>query len=300
MLNLKTINVTPELLKNTCEIDEFKGAWAALEKHTTALQLLGDVAKHGQGLSRIIGPLQSKKIDIHILNSLHQLYGGKDAIKGLRKESFPLVIKQDNEIIGTLETATPEEVELLIPKLLDWLNEALENKEHHPLLIIGLFSAVFLQICPYYRGNQKLMKFLIILLMIKTGYVYAPYAPIEDLFTARAKEFYECLEYTQMTVEAGRPDWGKWLTFFLGILRAQKEKLALQLDVNKGEIANLPDLSVKIMDTVRDHGPRLGVKDIMTYTNAPRSTVKLRLKELVDNGYLCRHGKARATWYSLV
>jgi DNA-binding HxlR family transcriptional regulator len=34
-------------------------------------------------------------------------------------------------------------------------------------------------------------------------------------------------------------------------------------------------------------------------TGANQNTLKVRLRELVNDGHLKRHGRARATWYSL-
>jgi DNA-binding Lrp family transcriptional regulator len=60
----------------------------------------------------------------------------------------------------------------------------------------------------------------------------------------------------------------------------------------------LPTLSGKIMKLFEDN-QRLQMTQILKMTRAKRSTLKLRLHELVDAGYLKRYGQARSTWYSL-
>ena len=62
MLGIKTIKITPELLLKIAEIDEFKGLWHGLEKHTTALHMLGDFADHGEDVRRLINPLKDKSL----------------------------------------------------------------------------------------------------------------------------------------------------------------------------------------------------------------------------------------------
>jgi DNA-binding IclR family transcriptional regulator len=44
---------------------------------------------------------------------------------------------------------------------------------------------------------------------------------------------------------------------------------------------------------------RLTIVQLESMTGANRNTLKVRLRELVSQGRLRQHGKARATWYSL-
>ena len=70
------------------------------------------------------------------------------------------------------------------------------------------------------------------------------------------------------------------------------------LEKNK-ELSHLPTLSARILKLFEHHN-RLQMKQIVKLTNGRRSTIKLRLGEMVDEGYVKRYGNARATWYSLV
>lgn len=297
MLNVKNLNIAPALLQDLCEIDEFKGSWRALEQHTTALNLLGDVAHFGQNVQGLLGPLKNKTIDVQIVQALHQAFA-KGSKPGFRDTDFPLIIQQGEEIMGTLDTAAPEDIDILMPKLLDWLNGALAKKMHHPIVIIGMFAAVFLQISPFEKGNQKVLRVLILLFMMKEGYVYAPYAPLDDILNARAHSYFEVLQKTQESVEAGRPEWAEWLMFFTDVLKVQKNKLQVKIETEEKDLGSLPTLSAQIMNLFTQH-QRLQMKEIIKLTNGRRSTIKLRLQELVDDGYLVRHGQARSTWYAM-
>jgi DNA-binding IclR family transcriptional regulator len=57
-------------------------------------------------------------------------------------------------------------------------------------------------------------------------------------------------------------------------------------------------LSVEIIALFKNHA-RLDAGRIEELTGANRSTLKVRLRELVIAGRLRKHGKARATWYSI-
>lgn len=91
----------------------------------------------------------------------------------------------------------------------------------------------------------------------------------------------------------------RWIGFFLEVLCEQKNILQKRLEKGRPEIANMPSLSTKVLRLFDKH-ERISMKEIERLTRGKRSTLKLRLGELVEEGYLMRHGKARATWYSRV
>ncbi len=299
MLGLQNIKITPKMLRLVCEIDEFKGAWSAMENHTTSLQLLGDVSSFGRNFKEIAHSWQDQPLDVELLCRLHAVFTGSKKISIFKEEILPIEIKKDDEIIGTLNVASPEEVRNLMPRLMKWTNDALEKKELHPLFVIAVFTAVFLQFCPFEKGNQKLARLLIILLMFKAGYSYAPYSTLDSLLQERAEEYFKALKYTQATLAKGKIDWDIWLEFFFTLLKEQKDKLQERVEKGSSEITNMPALSTKILKLFDKHD-RLSMKEIERLTRGKRSTLKLRLGELVEGGYLIRHGKARATWYSRV
>ena len=186
-----------------------------------------------------------------------------------------------------------------MPRLMSWTEDAFEKQEFHPLFIIAIFTAVYLQFCPFEKGNQKLARMLVILLMFKAGYSYAPYSTLDALLQERADDYCKALKHTQKTLATGKVDWDVWLEFFFELLKAQKDKLQERVEKGSSEIVNMPGLSTKILKLFDKHD-RLGMKEIERLTRGKRSTLKLRLGELVDGGYLIRHGQARATWYSRV
>lgn len=287
------------MLKLACSVDEFKGAWTALENHTTSLQILGDVSNFGRNLKEIAGAWQDKVIDEEMVCKLHGLFTGSKKASFTRSEPHLLSVYANDALIGELETASPEEVRVLMPRLIKWVAEALEKGEIHPLFVIAIFTAVFLQLCPFDEGNQKLARILAVLLLLKSGYSYAPFSLLDPIFSERGAAYYHSLKHTQQTLASGRVDWDVWIGFFLEVLCEQKNVLQRRLEKGRPEIANMPSLSTKVLRLFDKH-ERISMKEIERLTRGKRSTLKLRLGELVDEGYLVRHGKARATWYSRV
>lgn len=287
------------MLKLVSEVDEFKGAWSAMENHTTSLQLLGDVSSFGRNFKEIANSWQDQPLDVELLCRLHAVFSGSKNVSIFKEKSAPLDIMEAEEIIGSLNVASPAEVRSLMPRLMSWADDAFEKKELHPLFIIAIFTAIFLQFCPFDKGNQKLSRLLVILLMFKAGYSYAPYSTLDDLLQERAEDYFKALQHTQKTLATGKIDWDTWLEFFFELLKAQKDKLQVRVEKGSANITNMPELSTKILKLYNKHD-RLSMKEIERLTRGKRSTLKLRLGELVKGGYLIRHGKARATWYSKV
>jgi DNA-binding IclR family transcriptional regulator len=68
--------------------------------------------------------------------------------------------------------------------------------------------------------------------------------------------------------------------------------------IAQGSEDDLPELSLQILKALRAK-ERLMIAQLASITGANRNTLKVRLRELVADKRARRHGKARATWYSL-
>ncbi len=298
MLGVNTIKITPEILNQISDIDEFKGLWTGLERHTTGLNLLGDVADHGKDFGKVLKALEKQPLTVDIINVINANQLGQKGASELKVKSNQLPISSDSKVFGTLDTAEPEQVLPVLTKLCEWTNRALAERRLHPLLVIAVFASVFMQLSPHDTGNLRTVRFLVMLMMLKSGYAYAPYVSLASMMEERALGFYNALKHNQDALEAGAPDWSEWLNWFLGLLQKQKDILYARLYEKEAELQNLPALSARVMELFKEHS-RLQMKQIIKLTNGRRATLKLRLQELVEGGYLKRHGQARSTWYSL-
>ena len=63
------------------------------------------------------------------------------------------------------ETATPFDTPGRMVELIDWYNAATQDHDLHPLLLIGIFVVVFLEIHPFQDGNGRLSRVLTTLLL---------------------------------------------------------------------------------------------------------------------------------------
>ena len=205
----------------------------------------------------------------------------------------------DGKMIGIVfETATPFDTPRRMQELVAWLKEARELKRIHPLLIVAVFVVVFLEIHPFQDGNGRLSRVLTTLLLLQAGYAYVPYSSLESVIENSKEGYYLALRQTQSTIHADAPDWQPWLVFFLRSLQQQKRRLAAKVEREKNALAVLSELSVKILDYVRDHG-RVTTRDMVREAGASPNTLKSTFTSLVQKGLLVRHGGGRSTWYSL-
>ncbi|KAF0137639.1 MAG: hypothetical protein FD152_319 [Xanthobacteraceae bacterium] len=79
------------------------------------------------------------------------------------------------------ETASPFDTPGRIAELIDWYNAATQDHDLHPLLLIGIFVVVFLEIHPFQDGNGRLSRILTTLLLLRSGYAYVPYSSLESV-----------------------------------------------------------------------------------------------------------------------
>ena len=203
-----------------------------------------------------------------------------------------------NQIGVVFETATPFDTPRLMTELVAWFAEAMEEKRLHPLLVIAIFTVVFLAIHPFQDGNGRLSRILTTLMLLRAGYSYVPYSSLESVIEQSKEGYYQALRQTQGTIRTGHPNWEPWLLFFLRALRQQKERLAEKIERERLVASSLTDHALRILDHARDHG-RVSIGEIAKLTGVSRNTLKDHFRQLVDKGYLSKQGGGRSTWYVL-
>jgi len=164
------------------------------------------------------------------------------------------------------------------------------------LRLIGSFVVVFLAVHPFQDGNGRLSRVLTSLMLLRAGYAHVPYSSLERVIEATKEGYYRALRRTQSTLGSGHPDWEAWLLFFLRSLVRQKDVLATKIDLDDTRTDDLHPLAKKILALLPDH-EILTLGQVVTLTGGRPSTVKLRLKELVEKGYLVPKGRGRGAHY---
>ncbi|MCB0331254.1 MAG: Fic family protein [Bdellovibrionales bacterium] len=195
-------------------------------------------------------------------------------------------------------TATPFDTPRLMTELVSWTAACLKRRNLHPLLVIAVFIVVFLEIHPFQDGNGRLSRILTTLLLLKSGYYYVPYSSLESVVEQTKESYFRALRMTQGTLRSDSPNWNPWILYFLQSLQQQKRRLETKMNREEKLLSNLPELSITILDYVKQHG-RVTVSEVAELTGVSRNTVKDHLKKLTGRQQLVRHGAGRGTWYSL-
>lgn len=348
MVDIESIQISPEMLALTAEVDEFKGEWRALStlapERMNALRRIATIESIGSS-TRIEGSkLTDREVERLLANVGVERFSSRDEqevagyaevmetvfrdwsripltenhLKQLHRDllrhsdkdqrhrgeykSLPNDVgafDADGNRIGTVfATATPFDTPMRMQELMAWLGEARELKRLHPLLVIGVFGVIFLEVHPFQDGNGRLSRVLTNLLLLQAGYAYVPYSSLESVVENHKEAYYLALRQTQSTLRAAVPNWQPWLLFFLRALQEQKRRLAVKMEREKNELAPLSTLAVEILEAARGHG-RVTSRDMVRIAGASPNTLKVTFTSLVQKGLLRRHGGGRSIWYSL-
>ena len=344
-----TLTISHAILRLIAEIDEFKGAWAAIGRiapdRLDALRRVATIESIGSS-TRIEGAkLSDQQVEALLKNLEIKAFASRDEeevagyaetmetifahfkelsltenhIKQLHRDLLKYSSKDkrhrgeykthnnhveafgpDGESLGIVfETAAPFDTPCLMTELVDWTKANLDGGDLHPLVVIALFIAIFLEIHPFQDGNGRLSRILTMLLLLRAGYSYVSYCSLESVIEQTKDAYYLALRQTQGTIRTDRPDWQPWLSYFLESLSEQQGRLAKKLERERLILGDLPELSVQILELCRERG-RATVAEVAKATGANRNTIKDHLKALKNAGYIRQHGAGRGSWYGLV
>lgn len=239
------------------------------------------------------------------IEQLHRellIHSEKDAWhRGKYKTSANSVVAFDEngkQLGVVFKTATPFDTPRLMTELVTWFNEQRAIGQVHPLLLIGVWVVVFLEIHPFQDGNGRLSRVLTNLLLLQAGYAYAPYSSLESVVEQSKESYCLALRQTQGTIRSEVPDWQPWILFFLRSLAEQVKRLNRKIEREKLVLATLPELSLQIVEFAREHG-RVTMADAIRLTGSNRNTLKQHFRALVQRNQLGVHGAGRGAWYEI-
>lgn len=264
-----------------------------------------EVAGYAEVMELVFSSWQNITLTENHIKQLHRdllVYSEKDAWhRGNYKTSSNSVIAfdEDGESLGVVfETAAPFDTPRLMTELVTWFNKESSTGRLHPLLLIGLWVLVFLEIHPFQDGNGRLSRVLTTMLLLQAGYAYVPYTSLESVIEQSKGAYYLALRQTQNTIRTEAPDWQPWLIFFLRALAEQVRRLNRKVEREKLVLAPLPELSLQVVEFAREHG-RVTMSDAIRLTGSNRNTLKQHFRALVDRGHLSQQGSGRGAWYEL-
>ncbi|WP_113154816.1 Fic family protein [Nitratireductor sp. OM-1] len=262
-----------------------------------------EVAGYAEVMETVFSHFEAIDLTENHIKQLHRdllVYSAKDEHhRGNYKTNTNHVSAFDEngkEIGIVFETASPFDTPRLMEELVGWTRDALSNKALHPLLVIGVFTVVFLEIHPFQDGNGRLSRILTTLLLLRAGYAYVPYSSLESIVENSKEGYYRALRQSQRTIRSAKPNWQPWTVYFLRALQQQKQRLEKKIERERIVMDKLPELSLQIIEAIKDRG-RITIGEIVTLTGANRNTVKKHLASLVAANHITQHGTGKGTWY---
>lgn len=264
-----------------------------------------EVAGYAQVMDTVFASWRDMDVTENHIRQLHRdllRHSGKDQRHRGAWKTAPNSIAAFDETgrqIGVVfETATPFDTPGRMAELIDWYNTVTRDRDLHPLLLIGVFVVVFLEVHPFQDGNGRLSRILTTLLLLRAGYAYVPYSSLESVIEQSKEAYYLALRQTQGTIRSDSPDWEPWLSFFLTALQRQMHRLRAKIERERLLMGSLSEVSAQLLDLARDHG-RLTIGDAERLTGQNRNTLKQHFRALVADGHLSLNGAGRGAWYSL-
>jgi Fic family protein len=261
-----------------------------------------EVTGYAESMNLVFESYADIALDENHIRQLHQLllkYSSKDARHRGEYKKLPndvAAFDAEGKNMGVVfETATPFDTPRMMTDLVEWFNRETRAGRHHILILIAVFVVRFLAIHPFQDGNGRLSRILTTLCLLKAGYHYVPYSSLERIVEENKDRYYLSLRRAQSTLYVDNTRLGDWLLFFLQSLKTQTEVLSRKLEREKS-LMKTPKLSQDILAMARERG-RVTVRDICTVTGANRNTVKVHLRDLVEQMLLVQEGKGKGTWY---
>lgn len=204
-----------------------------------------------------------------------------------------------NEIGSIFETATPFDTPRLMEEIIKWTNSTLDDRYFHPLITIGVFVVHFLSIHPFTDGNGRLSRALTVMLMLKAGYDYMPYASMESIIEASKDAYYRALRGTQKTIWSDVVNYEPWLEFFIGSL--VKQKRHLEAKIQKLQTSGSDKLSATALAILNRFANKseMTMPEIMADLDKNPETVRKAVQTLVKSGRLTKVGNTKGAVYKV-
>ena len=256
-------------------------------------------------LELILEHSQDIKLTENYIMQLHTLllkYSTKDSgQKGAYKKVSNKVVA--NYPDGTqkiiFNTTDPYLVQKEMNELINWTNESIDNKEYHPLLVLGLFIYEFLSIHPFHDGNGRLSRLLTTLLLIKLDYAFVKYISFEHLIENRKEQYYTALMECQKNRNTKDEHIDKWMVFFLNSLKLLTIKLNLKIGNTESKPIYLNERQQKIKSFLLEDQP-CKIGDISkNLSDISINTLKKDLQYLVKHKIINKIGERKSTIYTV-
>jgi Fic family protein len=239
-----------------------------------------------------------RPLNVGLLLHLHRLLFSHTAAGGGHlKSADNLVVDRspDGEVTVRFRPVPAADTEFHLAELIDRYHNAVTAKQHHPVLLVGLFVLDFLVIHPFEDGNGRVARAITNALLVDCGYTVCRYVSLEQAIAESADAYYQALLDSTHGWHEDRADPWPWLGYFVETLAMTYQTFVNRAASTRSEGSKQD----RVRDYVLRHAPQVfRVADVRAaLPGVSDQTIRLVLDRLRGEGKLAPDGVGRgARW----
>lgn len=192
----------------------------------------------------------------------------------------------------------------LINDLLIYLKES-KKTDVHPLIRAAILHLEFVSVHPFTDGNGRVARLLTQLQLYRDNWDFRKILVLEDYYNRDRMSYYNAEQAVQGHHYNKGADFTSWLEYFTsGFLIEARKGLEQIKSIGFGKVSKkseqifLDKDEIQIMDFLTTTG-KITSEDVMDIIPVAKRTAQLKLKKLLDNNLIQRHGSTTATYYTI-
>ena len=173
--------------------------------------------------------------------------------------------------------------------------DAANDPELDPLLLIPMFILDFLCIHPFNDGNGRMSRLLTLLLLYRSGFFVGKYVSIEKLIADSRGAYYNALQESSRGWHEGENDYLPFVRYMLGVILAAYREFGRRAEVLINRGLSKPD---RVREYIRGtHGKVTKTQILKECPDVSQKTVERALAALLEAGEIIKIGGGRYTSY---
>lgn len=186
---------------------------------------------------------------------------------------------------------TPEYIDAIC----DAFQDACNDSQCDPLILIPMFILDFLCIHPFNDGNGRMSRLLTLLLLYRAGYIVGMYISIEKLIEQTKETYYETLQESSYNWHEEKNDDAPFVRYMLGVIVAAYREFSSRVQLLATSVMSKPE---RVREIVRGSIGKMTRAQIMEKCpDISRVTVERALTDMVKKGEILKIGGGRYTAY---
>ena len=186
---------------------------------------------------------------------------------------------------------TPEAIETLC----NTFNDAVNDPDMDPLLLMPIFILDFLCIHPFNNGNGRMSRLLTLLILYRSGYIVGKYISLEKLIADNKESYYDALQDSDAGWHEEENDYLPFVRYMLGVIISAYKDFSDRVEILITKGLSKPE---RVREIIRNSIRKLTKAEIMAQCpDIGGRTVERALAALQENGEIIKIGGGRYTSY---